>query len=186
MELNTSLWLIKSRLEYVVDAILHCPTPFEKEGLIPQLQGVLPGVAVSCQLSLRAEGNGLTQGHTSQKQPASSDWINLGVQRPGPLIATWTRFMGFRRPILGLHCYSTSRSTQSTFFCSLLQIATPRAFPYKFPTYNLRTSHPNNPAWNSSSQEKHPGGGSIWLSIGTKNETGKQRVHICDSFQGST
>lgn len=155
--------------------MLYCTaqTPFRQEGLIHQMQGVLQ-VIVSCQPSLGiifAEDNSLIQGHTSQRLPASSDWFNLGVQRPGPLFAIWHMSLGLLRHLLGLHCCSTSPSTQSAFFCSLLQAAISKALPYICPACNLGTSLPNNPAWNVSSQGKHPGGGSIWLSFGTKNET---------------
>lgn len=46
MEINISLLLIKSRLEYVVDAIALPETPVRKEGFISQLQGVLPEIAI--------------------------------------------------------------------------------------------------------------------------------------------
>ena len=179
MEINISLLLIKSRLEYVVDAIALPKTPFGKKGLIPQLRGVLPEIASSWQLSLGivlAEDNCLTQRLTSQGQLASSDWFSLGAQSPGPLTAVWNRSVGVLRPLLGLHCCSASPSIHSAFFCSLLQVAIPRALPI-----NFLHGIPNNSAWNASSQGKHSGGGSIWLRFGTKSETGKQRVYVIHS-----
>lgn len=161
MELSISLSLIQSRLQYALDAILYCLN------------------------SLQGRKDSFTRCKECSRSPSAASphwglsWLKVMVSpKVTPprgslhpvtdstweykdLFAIWDRSVGLLRHLLGLHCCSTSPSTQSAFFCSLLQAAIPRALPYICPACHLRTSLPNNPAWNVSSQGKHPGGGSI-------------------------